>query len=52
MGNKTESLWYPYQKGLMCIQGVYFKRWLNKHPPDHTHWEKWRRRFPGSEVFK
>jgi len=29
---QTNSLWYPYEKGLMGIQGVYFKRWLPMTP--------------------
>jgi hypothetical protein len=49
---ETGSLWYPYPKGLMGIQGVYFKRWLYKRPSEDTHWKKWSRRFPGSKVFK
>jgi hypothetical protein len=27
---ETETLWYPYRKGLKGIQGKYFNRWLPK----------------------
>jgi hypothetical protein len=49
---ETGSLWYPYQKGLMGIQGVYFKRWLKKRPSEDTNWKKWSARFPESKVLK
>jgi len=49
---ETGTLWYPYRKGLMGIQGVYFKRWLPKIPSDDTLWRKWRKRHPGSDLLK
>jgi len=27
---RTGSLWYPYRKGLMGIQGKFFEKWLPK----------------------
>jgi hypothetical protein len=49
---ETGTLWYPYAKGLMGIQGKYFKRWLPKLPSDDTTWEEWRKRHPMSELLK
>ena len=47
---ETGSLWYPYQKGLMGIQGVYFKRWLIKRPFEDTVWQKWSKKFPETQI--
>ena len=49
---KTGTLWYPFNKGLMGIQGVYFKRWLLKVPSDDTLWRKWKKRYPNSAILK
>jgi len=49
---ETGSLWYPYKKGLMGIQGVYFKRWLEKRPSEDTDWKKWLKRFPETQILK
>jgi len=47
---ETETMWYPYSKGLMGIQGEYFKRWLPKMQSDDMRWEKWKRKHPDSKV--
>ena len=49
---ETESLWYPYKKGLMGIQGVYFKQWLPVLESEDTQWKKWRRQHPDSKVIE
>jgi hypothetical protein len=49
---ETETLWYPYEQGLMGIQGKYFKRWLDKIPSEDTSWRKWRRRHPDSRILE
>ena len=49
---ETESLWYPYKKGLMGIQGVYFKRWLPKLSSEDTRWQKWIKKHPDSRIMK
>jgi hypothetical protein len=49
---ETETLWYPYRKGLMGIQGKYFKRWLGKVPSKDTVWEKWKKRHPNTKILK
>jgi len=47
---ETNSLWYPYRKGLMGIQGTYFRRWLPKLPSDDTTWRRWRADHPATEI--
>lgn len=47
---ETKTLWYPYKKGLMGIQGKYFKRWLPKVSSRDTTWGKWYDEHPGSKV--
>lgn len=49
---ETGTIWYPYAKGLMGIQGKYFKRWLPKLSSDDTTWEEWRKRHPSSEILQ
>jgi hypothetical protein len=49
---ETGSLWYPYKKGLMGIQGTYFKRILPEYPHEVTRWEKWRKKHPQTKVLK
>ena len=49
---ETNTLWYPYEKGLMGIQGPYFKRWLPRIDSTDTRWEKWSARHPQSEVLR
>jgi hypothetical protein len=49
---ETGSLWYPYSKGLMSIQGRYFKRWLPKIPSKDTKWSKWMKKYPDSKLLK
>ncbi|MBT4362992.1 MAG: DUF3179 domain-containing protein [Desulfobacterales bacterium] len=49
---ETETLWYPYKKGLMGIQGPFFKRWLLKIDSEDTSWEKWRQKHPESKILK
>jgi hypothetical protein len=49
---ETESLWYPYKKGLMGIQGKYFKQWLLKLKSEDMTWEKWKNRHPESKILE
>ena len=49
---QTNSLWYPYEKGLMGIQGVYFKRWLPKLASDDTRWQNWKKKHPNSKILE
>jgi hypothetical protein len=49
---ETGTLWYPYKKGLMGIQGKYFKRWLSEIPSKNTRWGKWEKEYPHSMVLK
>ena len=49
---ETGTLWYPYEEGLMGIQGVYFKRWLPKMDSNDTHWKYWKRRHPDSLILE
>ena len=49
---ETGTLWYPYEKGLMGIQGEYFQRWLPKIPSNDTGWKKWKKRHPASKLLK
>jgi hypothetical protein len=34
------------EKGLMGIQGVYFKRWLPGLASDDSHWLNWKTKHP------
>ncbi len=49
---ETGTLWYPYAKGLMGIQGTYYKRWLPRHPADDTTWEERTKRHPSSGILR
>ncbi len=49
---ETETLWYPYEKGLRGIQGIYFGRWLNKLSSTDTDWEKWKKDHPDSKILE
>ncbi len=49
---ETETRWYPYEKGLMGIQGPYFKRWLPIVASSDTRWEDWRTQHPGSKLLR
>jgi hypothetical protein len=49
---ETETLWYPYRKGLKGIQGTYFEKWLPKLPSEDTVWKKWKIKHPDSKVLK
>jgi len=49
---ESETLWYPYKKGLMGIQGKYFKRWLPVVPSTDTKWNKWQKRHPASLIME
>jgi hypothetical protein len=49
---ETETLWYPYRKGLKGIQGRYFERWLPIIPSRDTTWKKWLDENPGSKILK
>ena len=47
---ETETLWYPFEKGLMGIQGIHFKRWLPLIPSEDTRWKRWKARHPDSRL--
>ena len=49
---ETGTLWYPYKKGLMGIQGKYFKQWLPEIPSYDTQWRKWVKEHPGSKILQ
>jgi len=49
---ETETLWYPYRKGLKGIQGKYFNRLLPKISSEDTTWKKWLQRNPESKILK
>ena len=49
---ETDSLWYPYEDGLMGIQGIYFKRRLPKLASEDTRWQDWKEKHPGSSIMK
>jgi len=49
---ETGTLWYPYRKGLMGIQGKYFQQWLLKLPSRDTTWKRWIRQFPDSKILR
>ena len=49
---ETESLWYPYKKGLMGIQGEYFEQWLPKLESEDMKWKKWKKRHPDSKILE
>jgi hypothetical protein len=49
---ETGSLWYPYENGLMSIQGKYFKEWLAEIPSEDVRWGEWIKRHPDSSILK
>ncbi len=49
---ETETLWYPYRKGLMGIRGVYYKRWLPEISSTDTSWQNWVKQHPDSKLMK
>ncbi|MFC1824004.1 DUF3179 domain-containing (seleno)protein [Thermodesulfobacteriota bacterium] len=49
---ETNTLWYPYEKGLMGIQGKHFKRWLAKLSSEDTNLREWNRKYPETKVLK
>jgi len=49
---ESETLWYPFEDGLMGIQGKYFKRWLKKVPSEDTYWRKWKKDYPESPILR
>ncbi len=49
---ETGTLWYPYKKGLMGIQGAYFKRWLPIVPSSDTRWSKWKKNYSDSKILE
>jgi len=49
---ETGTLWYPYSKGLMGIQGAYFQRWLPKISSIDTSWRDWARNHPSTRLMK
>jgi hypothetical protein len=49
---ETETLWYPYRRGLMGIQGQYFKRWLPTLSSEDTIWQKWKADYPETKVLE
>ena len=49
---ETGSLWYPYEGGLMSIQGQYFKQWLPIVDSEDTNWGKWVKQNLDTSVLK
>ncbi|NIS75367.1 MAG: DUF3179 domain-containing protein [Deltaproteobacteria bacterium] len=49
---ETGTLWYPYRKGLMGIQGKYFKLWLPKVSSRDTTWGAWYKEYPESLLLR
>ena len=49
---ESETLWYPFEEGLMGIQGKYFKRWLEELPSEDTTWAKWQTKHPASKILE
>ena len=49
---ETGTLWYPDDKGLMGIQGHYFKRRLPRIDAKDTQWGEWVDRHPQSKVLR
>ena len=47
---ETKTLWYPYEKGLMGIQGKHFKKWLPEVESQYTKWRKWKKSYPDTRV--
>ena len=49
---ETGTLWYPYTKKLMGIQGPYFKRVLPTLDSVDTRWEEWKKQHPKSGLLR
>jgi hypothetical protein len=49
---ETGSLWYPFDDGLMSIQGFYFKRRLPMISSEDTRWKDWVEKHPNSKILK
>jgi len=49
---ETQSLWYPYRKGLKSIQGIYFKHWLPRLKSEDTQWKQWKNKNPESKIIE
>ncbi|NIO03666.1 MAG: DUF3179 domain-containing protein [Proteobacteria bacterium] len=49
---ETGSLWYPDRKGLMGIQGKYFKRRLPEIPSRDIQWGTWKSEYPYSKILR
>lgn len=49
---ETETLWYPYGKGLMGIQGPLYKRWLREIPSTDTRWKDWQEKQPDTKILQ
>ncbi len=47
---ETGTLWYPDEKGLKGIQGVYFKRRLPLVPSTDTRWRDWVKEYPHTKL--
>lgn len=49
---ETGTLWYPSEKGLMGIQGHYFKRHLPEIDSADTRWGEWVKQHPETKVLR
>ena len=49
---ETSTLWFPYSKGLMGIQGKHFKRWLPKISSQDTTWKDWKKDHARSKILR
>lgn len=47
---ETGTLWYPYAKGLMGIQGTYFKSWLPEIKSEDTRLGHWMDKHPQTKI--
>jgi hypothetical protein len=49
---ETGTLWYPYEQGLMGIQGEHFQRWLPPVSSVDTTWRRWSQKHPNSKLMR
>lgn len=49
---QTITIWFPYEKGLMGIQGKHFERWLPVVPSEDTKWKRWYQKHPRTRILR
>jgi hypothetical protein len=47
---ETQTLWYPYSKGLIGIQGPFYNQWLMERPSSDTRWKDWHEKHPDTKI--